>query len=195
MNELLKLLLEAVVAGAGAYLGSYLKKKGENLATREDINNVVEQVKAVTRATKEIEAKISSDVWDRQKRWELKRDLLFQTTKTIAAVRNALLFLSAACSTQKKEQDPERLKAFQDRINEVNEKCFAAMRDFDESAQLTTLVCGKEVNELLINFTKLTRRMAKEMRENPEVFKMSGKDLREQSDAIAAAIRKEMGVD
>jgi hypothetical protein len=29
MDELLKLLLEAVAAGAGAYLGSYLKKKAK----------------------------------------------------------------------------------------------------------------------------------------------------------------------
>lgn len=65
----------------GAYLGSYLKKKGENLATREDIEGLVEQVSAVTKATKEIEAKISSDVWDRQKQWELKRDLLLDAVK------------------------------------------------------------------------------------------------------------------
>ena len=46
-------------AGAGAFIGSYLKKKGENLATHEDINKLVDQVKSVTQATKEIEAKIS----------------------------------------------------------------------------------------------------------------------------------------
>lgn len=65
----------------GAYLGSYLKKKGENLARREDIEGLVEQVSAVTKATKEIEAKISSNVWDRQKQWELKRDLLLDAVK------------------------------------------------------------------------------------------------------------------
>ena len=36
-------------SGAGAYLGSYLKKKGENLATHEDIDKLVDQVSAVTR--------------------------------------------------------------------------------------------------------------------------------------------------
>jgi hypothetical protein len=46
--------------GTGAYLGSYLKKKGENLATHEDINKLVDQVSAVTTATKQIETKISS---------------------------------------------------------------------------------------------------------------------------------------
>jgi len=47
-----------VSAGIGAYLGAYLKKKGENLATHEDIGKLLDQVRAVTTITKEIEAKI-----------------------------------------------------------------------------------------------------------------------------------------
>jgi len=37
------------------------KKKGENLATHEDLDKLVVQVRAVTTTTKEIEAKISTD--------------------------------------------------------------------------------------------------------------------------------------
>jgi hypothetical protein len=57
-----------LIPGAGAYLGSYLRKKGENLATHEDINNLVVQVSAVTTATKQIEAKIdrASRIHERQ---------------------------------------------------------------------------------------------------------------------------------
>jgi hypothetical protein len=40
-------------------------------------------MKAVTQATKEIEAKISDDVWARQRRWELRRDILLQTMDEI----------------------------------------------------------------------------------------------------------------
>jgi hypothetical protein len=43
MDELLKLGFLALFTGSGAFLGSYLKKKGENLATHEDINHLVEQ--------------------------------------------------------------------------------------------------------------------------------------------------------
>jgi len=49
----------AVGSGVGAYLSSYLKKKGENLATHEDIDKLVKQVSAVTAATKQIEARIA----------------------------------------------------------------------------------------------------------------------------------------
>jgi hypothetical protein len=72
-----------VAGGAGAYLGSYLKKKGENLATHEDIDKLVDQVKAVTKATKEIEAKISDDVWSRQKRWEVQQAALLAPCDTL----------------------------------------------------------------------------------------------------------------
>ncbi len=56
------------MAGIASYLGSYLKKKGENLATHEDINKLVDQVSAVTAATKQIEARITraSRVHERQ---------------------------------------------------------------------------------------------------------------------------------
>jgi len=50
-----------ISAGIGAYLGAYLKKKGENLATHEDIGKLLDQVRAVTTITKEIEAKISDE--------------------------------------------------------------------------------------------------------------------------------------
>jgi hypothetical protein len=57
-----------VAPALGAYLGSYLKKKGENLATHEDVEKPVQQVSAVTAATKQIEAKITraSRVYERQ---------------------------------------------------------------------------------------------------------------------------------
>jgi hypothetical protein len=62
------LVTTAVGSGVGAYLLSYLKKKGENLATREDIDKLVQQVSAVTAATKQIEARITqaSRVHERQ---------------------------------------------------------------------------------------------------------------------------------
>ena len=77
------------------YLVGYLRKKGENLATHEDVDKLVEQVSAVTTATKEIESKISGDLWNAQKRWEMKREVMFEAAKRIVEVDNALLGLDA----------------------------------------------------------------------------------------------------
>lgn len=194
MDELPKLLLEAVVAGAGAFLGSYLKKKGENLATHEDIDNVLEQVKAVTMATKEIEAQISSDVWERQKRWELKRDVLFQTMKAIAALRDALIFLSSICSVQNEELDPKKRDLVAGDVSAANEKWFEAARRFDEAALLVALVCGTELTDLLQTFVIFMRGIAKELGRDPTLLGKSKNELWQQSAAIKAAMRKEMGM-
>lgn len=53
-----------------AYLEPYLKKKAENLATHEDIKRLVDQV----RETERVKAEIADRMWDRQTRWNAKRD-------------------------------------------------------------------------------------------------------------------------
>lgn len=40
-------LIAAVSAGLAAYLGSYLRRKGENLATQKDIERITQQVEGV----------------------------------------------------------------------------------------------------------------------------------------------------
>ena len=68
LGAILQYSLLFVVAASGTYLGSYFKKKGENLATHDDIDKLVNQVSAVTAATKQIEEKLSraSRVHERQ---------------------------------------------------------------------------------------------------------------------------------
>jgi hypothetical protein len=86
-------LLWGAIIFIGGYLlrslDAYLRKKGENLATREDIEKI-------TQATKEIEAKISGAMWDRQKQWELKRDAVFDVVRCFARADEALLNLLTA---------------------------------------------------------------------------------------------------
>ena len=95
MNPVVLSFLTIIGAGISAYFGAYLKKKGENLATHEDINKVLVEVRATTQATKEIEAKISDEVWDRQKRWELKREVLFEAMRRVADIEEVLNTLNA----------------------------------------------------------------------------------------------------
>ncbi len=78
----LDLIITAGVSGAVAYLGSYLKKKGENLATHEDIDKLVHQVSAVTTTTKQIEAKISNEAWRRER----KSDLQLKTIESVSVL-------------------------------------------------------------------------------------------------------------
>jgi hypothetical protein len=62
----------------------------ENLAKKEDLDDLLREVHAVTTTTKKIEAEISSGVWDKQKRWELKPEVLFEAARRVAAAFDAL---------------------------------------------------------------------------------------------------------
>jgi len=72
----LEILLVPILGAAGAYIGSYLREKGKNLATREDLDKIVIQVERTTKVTEEIKASISGEQWVRQKRWDAKYQML-----------------------------------------------------------------------------------------------------------------------
>jgi hypothetical protein len=140
-------LLVTTLIGAwfGSFVGSYLKKKAENIAIHEDINKLVEQVAAVTRTTKEIEAKISNEVWDRQRRWEVKKEALVELTKALADFTNASISLDS--SMRAKELDPTGML-----LGKALEAHSQAARKLEQAEAIARLVGGdrisKEFNEL-----------------------------------------------
>jgi len=77
-------------AAIGAYVGSYLREKGRNLATREDMDNIVVQLRKTTEATEDIKAQISGDLWLRQNRWHFKKDLYARLLENLDTAHRAL---------------------------------------------------------------------------------------------------------
>lgn len=77
-------------------------------------------MRAVTSTTEEIKAKISNDVWDRQRRWEMKRDILFETGRKISAdysaFGNALGFFNQeiAAKMEKSALDQKKVEVMTD---------------------------------------------------------------------------------
>jgi hypothetical protein len=104
-----------VGSGIGAFIGAYLKKKGENYATKEDITILVEQVAAVTTATKKIESSITHEYH----RWEIKKEVLFELLEKYGLLDDALnrLIASSAASILAPEEqrgslsDPNQMAA------------------------------------------------------------------------------------
>ena len=58
----LLLLITVVGAGIGAFLGSYLKKKGEQRALKEDFDEVLRQVQAQTKTTEEVKGDVAKEL-------------------------------------------------------------------------------------------------------------------------------------
>lgn len=183
-----------VGAFVGSYLGGYLRKKGENLATHEDVNKLVNQMAAVTQATKAIEAKISSDVWDRQKQWELKRDVVFEVARKMGRATEAMMRLTAVYTTEKQARE----KGFPERPEkqvEVGAEWNSVAGDFEGAIVLVRASCGFELVKVLVEFGMFMRDLSLEVIDGkPEAFLESAKELGARSQAVTLAIRKELDI-
>lgn len=67
-------ILIAVIALIGGFLSGYLKQRGKNYATRQDLAGLLEQIKSTTRLAEAIKAEVSKGVWIEQNKWNLKRE-------------------------------------------------------------------------------------------------------------------------
>jgi hypothetical protein len=195
MELLIEMALTVLVSAfVGSYLAGYLKKKGENLATHEDIDKLVAQVAAVTTTTKEIEAKIAGDVWDWQKRWELKREVLFEATKRLSELEEALLDFDTVLQVERveqKEDQPGWLEAKHERIMRWRR----ASAEFDETRQLVRIVCGNETMEAFEGLALFASQIALGItKKDPDIYKKSHAELIKKELAVRAAIRKELGI-
>jgi hypothetical protein len=165
-------VISLVFAGIGLYIKTYVTKKAENLATRED-------VAAITQTTKSIEAKISDEFWNKQKRWELKREVLFEAAKRLAEVDDALSYLTSVYQ-----------------YAHQRERWIKATASIDETKLLVEIVCGSETISAFENFVPLAQRIAVEViGKDPEAFAKSKESFFENLIVAKAAIRKELGFD
>ncbi len=53
------LILFCIFAGVASFFGAYFRRKGENHATKEDFNNITNQLKETTKTTEEIKKEIA----------------------------------------------------------------------------------------------------------------------------------------
>jgi hypothetical protein len=196
MDELFKLGMVALVAGVGAYIGSYMKTKGENLATHEDIDKLVEQVRAVTTTTKEIEAKISNDVWDRQKRWELKREVIFEAARRVSDIEDALFSLQSVWQVERANPKQEGGQGWAEPKIERMAKWSKATAAFDETRLMVSIVCGNEVKNACDEFGTFTTAIAGAIiKDDAEIYAKSQKELVKKSFLLKIAMRRELGID
>lgn len=188
------IVLTAVSAGAAAYLGAYLKQKGKNLATSEDIDKLVEQVSAVTEATKKIEADISTEVWNRQRQWELKKETLLNAMTCMMAVRDKLVGLYAIHQVDRKLEataSPRLIEKMTEAARELNK----ALNRFDEAFFAASLVCAKDVQEELHAADLFFRKLAEKlMGDEPEVWDTKAAELGQRITNASKLMRRELGL-
>lgn len=183
-------LLSAIGGSFGGFFGAYLKKKGENLATKEDFRDLKEQTGKLRRTTREIEAKIDDQIWNKQRRWELKRDVLFEASKRLANVDEALLSLKTVyelmASTGERFEDGklERLTKWQ-----------AADKALSESRFFVGVVCEKQTVDATDGFATLAGKTAADLNGDAQAYANKSLELTRNYFRARAAIRKELEID
>jgi hypothetical protein len=83
-------VVSVVGAGIGAYIGAYLREKGRNLATHEDIDRIVAQLRKTTEATEDIKAQISGELWVKQRRWDVKWDCYAEIVENLGELHTLI---------------------------------------------------------------------------------------------------------
>jgi hypothetical protein len=189
------LALVALAGGVGSYFAGYLRKKGENLATHEDIDGLVKQVQAVTTATEQIKAQIASDVWDRQKRWELKREVLFQAAKAVAEADEALRAYNTVVQVKRQEEKVGNPFDYTELVNSAGERWFRASAALDESLLFVGVACGQDARKRLRDFAGAAKGIAANIADDPAIYDDNSKDLIRKFLAVRDSIREELGAD
>jgi len=79
-----------------AYFDSRGKKEGEIAAIRDNLREVVRQLRETTRATEEIKTAIGEDLWVRQEQWKLKRDTYLKAAAAAGELFNVQVRIQQA---------------------------------------------------------------------------------------------------
>jgi hypothetical protein len=105
-SYLLLIVVSLVTAGLGAYFGAYLRRRGENLATKSDFDELLQQLGRQTQQVEVIKSEIARAGWVHQRRWELSRDLYFELLRTLEELRQKGRWLAHAVSSSQVSDPP-----------------------------------------------------------------------------------------
>lgn len=191
-------LANACLVGLGIYLSAYLKKKAEGLATKEEFKDLKEQTAELTRTTKKIEAEISNDLWNRQKQWEMKREVTFDMSKQISAVDDALSSLYSTHQFYKGLAHSGQIVdglAKGEKFSNVMRNWGKAADAYDSTVALMSIVCSRELCQMLRDFIIFARKLASGVPKQPQSYTESAPELASRLKRIQELMRKELGVD
>jgi hypothetical protein len=152
------ILIFLVVNVFKPFIGSYAAKKGENLATKEDIAQL-------TKIAEGIKAKISDEVWDRQKQWEMKRDAALEAVRAMKELELELVGLRSAQLTIQHFATPGAMGQRKDSLSSF----VASSLKFYCSIFVSDLCVGVDFGSRLLAYMEAVDSIAKEFQEgNPE---------------------------
>ena len=96
-------LIGGVVFLSG-FAGSYMGQKGKNYATKEDFDEILDQLKETTKITEEIKAQISKEEWLEKKKWEYKQGIYAELISLLHSLQLEMSSLSYLIENDQEEK-------------------------------------------------------------------------------------------
>jgi hypothetical protein len=115
-------------------------------------------------------------LWDRQKKWELKRDVIFEGIKRIAALDDALTNYRSFVETEKANRKPDEPR-WEQGLGKKLAWSDAATK-FDETRAFVGVICSKATREAFDALGLFASQIAAELvKDNPEFYHSSHAEL------------------
>jgi hypothetical protein len=189
-------LLTWIVRSALApYLDGYSRRKGENLATHEDLDKLVVQMKAVTETTENIKAAISDDVWDRQRQWELKRDAIQDAIRAHADLESALINLNSGLSGYLSASEKGLTDKTDAEVSAAIQRFRNSRTSFRRAHLIADLAVGGQFSNAMSAYFLLTGVVSTDMTHNRSFLDSAKyKELESSGNSVILSARQALGI-
>jgi hypothetical protein len=138
-----------ILTAIAAYLGAYAAEKGKRRAAREDSAQIRDELARNTQAVKEIEAKVSSDLWDRQWRLNQKRDVYSRLIEGLGELQ----FTIGAHTALTKAKDA----ADADVVFELHDRTKALLLELERSRAVARIFLSSEAVKAIDEFEEVLK--------------------------------------
>lgn len=103
-------IISLIFSGLGAYLSTYLRKKGEQTAIMEDLNDIKNQLKHTTETIETVKASISKNLYIKKSKWDFKKSIYYDLIINLTALRTYTLeFKNYPEGSEKKDSSFQKL--------------------------------------------------------------------------------------
>jgi hypothetical protein len=198
---LISAAINVLVLVFAAFFKAYGTKKGENLATKEDLQDVLDQVKAVTRTTEEIKTELSEKTWSKQRHWDMKRDAALDVMKIFGEMEQILNNVFHIGNPETIARSKQSVVLANDHIQDYRnalDQYLAAIRKFWQASDTIALVFSTEVSKHMDAVQNALARLAALLGDDSPsgpAAKAAQRDaLRREEKLVTEALRKELGI-
>jgi hypothetical protein len=160
----------------------------------EGIDNLIEQVDIVEKHQEQMKADILDAVWERQTRWTVKKEVLFETLREIGTVHAAFSTLTGTFSAVRGDSSPELRQTNSALILAATEGFKSALYKLAAVRSLASVVASEKTRDSLFRLQILFGALAIKTGKGQNTDPKDNENLAALLAQATETIREELGV-